>query len=528
MIITFNSWSQQFSKHGRFSIDYKTGCAPVTVNISEYDNFGNISRQYYYESERIGTLDTFHTFQNPGTYRIVQFLGVDVIPKSDTLVFEVLPDISPEFQIYRCSDNQALISIVDSRFQYFSVHFSETDSVIYYPGQPDIHHDFNRDFGIVMVRGYLENGFPTCPDKTISFSLKRESQIELVEAEIIEPCKDDPYVRLDIDNIDPNDFYQISIHDNTQSDILYEGAISGNQMYLPTGLKYNKENNEVCVELKTLNACNREIIYTTTYCFTKKEVRQIQNAYATFASNRVLLKLPETTLGSYEIFRKSDQSESYHFYGMSSSDFSDQKPFLGEHTYKVIQKDTCGYNIDSVFIAAPIIKLEDIFYGENKIEISSLNPQNSFHLSDSDLLFFSMDSSKSVSESISSNIDLPGGLDTEIKIRARYIYQDSISILSNELKVKYEYKVFVPEAFTPNNDGLNDQLEIFGLPTSAFEFQIFDSWGKMIQKTSDNPVWNGKIEGKKAPEGTYMYRIKFMLQSGAQLSQVGTFVLLRN
>ena len=81
--------AQVLSKEGRFSIEQNIGCAPFEVSISELDDFGDISRQYIFEEGLTETDQTTHIYQQEGTYTIVQIVGVDVEPKTDTLFVEV-------------------------------------------------------------------------------------------------------------------------------------------------------------------------------------------------------------------------------------------------------------------------------------------------------------------------------------------------------------------------------------------------------------------------------------------------------
>lgn len=527
MLLSINSWSQNISKYGRFSIDYSNGCAPVTINLKSHDNFGNISRQYFYAPGEIETLDTFHTYTEPGIYKIIQFVGVDVIPKTDTLIFEVKSISAPDFNVFRCDNQMALIEINDTRFDYFSAHFSETDSVIYYPGSPSITHDFQQDFGIVLVKGYLNDGYPTCPDKTISFNLNRDFQSEITELKLSEPCFDQPYITLTIDDFDRNDLYSINYNIGDFSRELFRGSINQKKLNFPID-KIAKSESSICVSLQNLNACDETINYQSESCVELIFPEPLRNTYATFSGNHILIKLPASTSNSFDIYKKTEKSGSFKYLTNSLTSYTDRNPTFKSHQYKIIQKDTCGFSIDSIFVSAPILKLEDFFFGENRITCSYLSPLNQLVPIDSVITFYNRDSSSLVQNEIGTNLNMPGGLDTELRIRTVYSFENDIQIVSNEIKVKYELKVFVPGAFTPNNDGLNDELQLYGLPTNDFEIYLYDSWGKLIQRTNSNPCWNGKINGKRAPEGTYMYKLSFRLQSGEQLNQVGTFVLLKN
>jgi gliding motility-associated-like protein len=71
-------------------------------------------------------------------------------------------------------------------------------------------------------------------------------------------------------------------------------------------------------------------------------------------------------------------------------------------------------------------------------------------------------------------------------------------------------KFYVPSSFTPNDDGLNDQLCPLGNSYEAFEFTVFNRWGQIVFSTADaSSCWDGTIKGKKAPIDIYAYTVSF-------------------
>lgn len=67
--------------------------------------------------------------------------------------------------------------------------------------------------------------------------------------------------------------------------------------------------------------------------------------------------------------------------------------------------------------------------------------------------------------------------------------------------------IYIPNAFTPNGDGLND---VFSLASRCemqqFELSIYNRWGeKVFQSQQLNHYWDGRIQGKLAPPGNYVY-----------------------
>ena len=92
--------------------------------------------------------------------------------------------------------------------------------------------------------------------------------------------------------------------------------------------------------------------------------------------------------------------------------------------------------------------------------------------------------------------------------------------------------VQIPDAFSPNNDGLNDELAIFLDPQISFDLTIYDRWGTPIFTSRDVANrWNGTNNGTPCSDGTYTYQITYKLggaaDPGEPLIQTGQILLLR-
>ena len=72
------------------------------------------------------------------------------------------------------------------------------------------------------------------------------------------------------------------------------------------------------------------------------------------------------------------------------------------------------------------------------------------------------------------------------------------------------FAIYIPNAFTPNGDGINDSFSPQGQGFDAedYELSIFNRWGDVIFLTRDsNSGWAGSYGGRIVPEGAYAYRI---------------------
>jgi gliding motility-associated-like protein len=88
--------------------------------------------------------------------------------------------------------------------------------------------------------------------------------------------------------------------------------------------------------------------------------------------------------------------------------------------------------------------------------------------------------------------------------------------------------IFVPNAFSPNGDGKNDILFVYGNYIDELEMRIFNQWGEQIELlNSTSRGWNGMYKGKAQPVGVYVYTLKAVLQGGRKVNMKGSITLLR-
>ncbi|MBX3101650.1 MAG: gliding motility-associated C-terminal domain-containing protein [Bacteroidetes bacterium] len=86
-----------------------------------------------------------------------------------------------------------------------------------------------------------------------------------------------------------------------------------------------------------------------------------------------------------------------------------------------------------------------------------------------------------------------------------------------------------PNAFSPNNDGINDFFHPLGGPPQEYVIQIFNRWGVPVYEGRQVlPGWDGNApNGKPAPEGVYVYRAWYTMPQGGAQERAGTITLLR-
>jgi gliding motility-associated-like protein len=95
--------------------------------------------------------------------------------------------------------------------------------------------------------------------------------------------------------------------------------------------------------------------------------------------------------------------------------------------------------------------------------------------------------------------------------------------------IKVRINLYMPGAFTPNEDGKNDIFRVPpGTSINLSELSIYNRWGTKIFSTGDiNKGWNGNYKDTPAEAGLYIYTINATDYQGKDIHLKGTILLVR-
>lgn len=108
---------------------------------------------------------------------------------------------------------------------------------------------------------------------------------------------------------------------------------------------------------------------------------------------------------------------------------------------------------------------------------------------------------------------------------------DTLRSYSNEVGITQLSNIYLPNAFSPNGDGINDifrPVNYFPEVTADYLMLIYNRWGqKVYESKSPYEGWNGNFNGEIAPLGVYFYYVRYLSLENINFEQKGLVTLIR-
>ena len=222
-----------------------------------------------------------------------------------------------------------------------------------------------------------------------------------------------------------------------------------------------------------------------------------------------------------------------YVYAIGQNTFSTNPTFaqLTAGSYQVYVQDANGCVFNDVAIVNLPQQVEVSLGGDYEIHLGETVELEALNNSDNALIEWNVDSCQNclsfeVTPLITSEYSVTV-LDTITGCSAT----DQIFVVVNK-----ERKVFIPNAFSPNEDGANDYLTIFADTKSVQNienFRVFNRWGALVfEKDSllpneETEGWDGYFKGKKMANGVYIYSVEIEFIDGRVEMFKGEFTLMQ-
>ncbi|MCB0820407.1 MAG: gliding motility-associated C-terminal domain-containing protein [Bacteroidetes bacterium] len=203
----------------------------------------------------------------------------------------------------------------------------------------------------------------------------------------------------------------------------------------------------------------------------------------------------------------------------------------GPYTMSVRDSFGCVYNLDFIIPDYRFNLIPDFVFSPDTNPIPGLLPTVSFINQSLNATEFIWDfDSGDFSTEYEPDYIFPGSGTYDVQLIAMNSFgcMDSIS---KPVTIDFFLNYFAPNAFTPNNDLVNDSFNIVltGIMDSTYRMIIFDRWGGEVFVSTDvKEAWSGRINnnGNICPSGTYVFRASFIDLSGKKHVIYGKILLI--
>ncbi|WP_255069381.1 gliding motility-associated C-terminal domain-containing protein [Lacihabitans sp. LS3-19] len=277
--------------------------------------------------------------------------------------------------------------------------------------------------------------------------------------------------------------------------------------------------NKICVDRKTFSPPSINDVYVT--------VKNENTTEIIFQDDSQWKLLKE----QYFLFKKNENK-------IDSTDYI--KPLLdinaetlnNSECYFMKYKDECG----SLSEPSPLVCSINLTANINDELIwTSFNPFGNDSIESYEIISINeiTKNESNIAKTKNGETDFKPNLDnfeTEANFKIRSISQNGKESYSNNISIPIEAIFFVPDIFSPDGNNVNDSLQIkgrFGRVTKMY-MSIYNLWGEKIYEFNQkDKAWNGKINGKNAQEGIYIYYLKIILNNNEEIIKKGRFQLIR-
>ncbi|GAB4037599.1 T9SS type B sorting domain-containing protein [Spirosoma jeollabukense] len=311
---------------------------------------------------------------------------------------------------------------------------------------------------------------------------------------------------------------------------------------------YTDDNNIVCGTqycysiVATIDGVAQTEITSASVCVTGVNgdvPDNLDNVVVSIENNRpkltATLPKPATgTLSSYTlaIARADGSSGTFNSVGTVQNDslFIDNsaKPSTGSYCYQLTYQGVCGLTLPP---SKPVCTVFLNSKEKTSLDWTSESPFVPGPVSDYTVEV--TDSLNGTSQKIplgtSTHYEPPANDPTAQSATYRIIATSGGKIsYSNFYTLHRDSKIFIPDAFTPNGDQVNDVFFPKGVTDDQFLMNIYSRWGEVVYSTTDKTKgWDGTINGQPASLGQYMYRIELKDTAGQKTVRTGAILLIR-
>lgn len=545
-----NLLAQFSSQKGWIEANYNYGCQGLTITIT-HTRTGSGALFYGFEGSATNPISgtnfegsfnegssESHTYTTPGVYYVVVVdqagTGSDS-DRTDILEITVLPDEPPSVSARGCSSNTVELTFNKSQDQYdgYFVRLGDGNTMLVDGDSPLIYSYATNGTYAINIQGRLTNGhYFSCSTFEIQFTAFDQIPTPVLNSITVE---DETIISLTYDALDAalnytlqidrgsgfQDLTTIDPSTNPQSITLDEPSFNTSTEFYAFKI--------VAEDQCQTNSSESSVGYSIGFDQLSESVNTTFDISLTWATGN-------QNFSSIDLLRDGNVFQSFN----TAQNIGETISFnncteLGEFSMTTTINgivSTSGSFIPFDANPPTLPSPADPIAVLNGAVVNLTFPSTNFSLGE--YILYRKDIDRDFQEvfRISStqltDTTIPGGT-KEVCYQIAYADEcGNISALSGEICIVISTSLSIPNAFSPNGDGVNDIFKINDGIYANFRLSIFNRWGTLLFSSTDpTQGWDGDFEGQPVNSGTYLYQLTFQNADNLPITKSGSFVLIR-
>ncbi|MDF9795851.1 gliding motility-associated-like protein [Catalinimonas alkaloidigena] len=540
--LAFTAYGQTLSTKERFEVNVTQGCAPLTVTASNlFTAIPDVPIVWNFDwdgDEGNITVDpdaspqsASFEYTEPGTYKLLQVIG-NINDPIDTIIIEVMEPREPRYKVYNCINNTVFIDFSEEDY-YDQLFFDFGDGGIQTVStdQESISYQYyDQGEYTIAAEGLFDDAAPNCGLADTTINTVENLDIATLSRVQVE---NEQEIQLAFELADNDVSYRLEVAENGSSDFSFASLdLDGKATtFIWNDPDVNARDTYYCFRIVAVNRCDESLNQ-----FSNMVCSIALQATAEDLQNQ--LEWQSDGFDQYQVIRDGNQIDEINATLYTDTEVTCQE----DYTYSIVAEQngavsiSLGEDITAISTTVPPApdNLDASLAGTGAdLQWPAENEAVQYYIyraedGGSSQLYDSLLQSTSV--------NLRYTDPQELTVDIEYCYQITyVNDCGNESERSEEVcvtlprqaRVFFPNAFTPNGDGLNDIFVYKAELLETVQFQVYNRWGELLFSTTDiGEGWDGTYKGGLAPQGTYMYVLQVVDQLGNAFSRSGNFTLL--
>ncbi len=542
------------STGGKFSVNDTIGCAPFTLTVSDKGSSTG-SVQYFYNLDTLynslidinndfttitdttvypdvkQTADSVFTFNNPGNYTVIQLRGGSgsLQNKLDFIQVTVVASEVPEVEAFPCINNSVQLR-ADGNDPYtrYEVDFGDGTPIDTFDTQTE--HQFAQPGeNTITVKGLINGNSLSCADTTIIFQAAQALPTPVLDSVRV---IDATTVSIYHSNLPSGYTYQIEKINLTQNENSFTSIQPVEKNSSQTQISLTEDEdlsvNEICFRLVAYNACDTD--------FNRPSAR----GCAIWLDGNAAPELEH----SLSWVGGSDTVELYRDDSLldttTDTSYSDNRDLqcTQRYSYRVKHTGNAVVSISNLLeltardeeqlpeLPAPALQLKGTEVTITLDEAGIPDPE----------YFILRAESGNPPDTLAKNTEL-AFTDSGLVLGEEYCYtvgytdacaNESIAANKSCILIPDGGRLIFPNAFTPDNDGVNDRFGPKGSLVESINWQVYNRWGEQLYEANAlNETWDGTYNNNPAPEDVYIYKAVYTDVNGRRKEVSGRIYLIK-